>query len=365
MILLPVLVFAQTRPAEDAAGLDYEGKAIVAVLPFAGKETDMALRFHEETIRIVAGLEKYTPREVQISTLNSAGIEIPTDMPPNRNLTAGARYALTGGVYSGSKDQEYYLQLWLWDMTGSTMIYTDDLVYEDITGAIQSLPGLVEWLFSHIYEVTTETPETDIRQDPLLTLGLRAGPSQRWYISPGETAPGAWALSFEGGISGALRLNSLLALQIELIFSGDNLVYRGLNQEGPDYILANEKFTSYSLMIPFLLKLNLRPGIWRISPLVGIYVMAPLGETRYRMSTEGEDRSYSYTFSVPAGFTAGLEAAVKYGPGLFLAGVRYAGDFGDINIDDDQKTSYRRDMLSIFFGYEFGFLDTKRRGGSL
>jgi hypothetical protein len=129
------------------------GPAIVAVLPFAGKETDMALRFHEETIRIVAGLEKYTPREVQISTLNSAGIEIPTDMPPNRNLTPGALYALTGGVYPGSKAREYYLQLWLWDMTGSFMIYTDDLVYEDMTAVLQSLPGLVEWLFSHIIEV--------------------------------------------------------------------------------------------------------------------------------------------------------------------------------------------------------------------
>jgi hypothetical protein len=356
LLLFPSGVGAQTGPA------DYDGKALVAVLPFAGEERDMALQFNQGTVQAVVDLEKYTPREVPISVLNEAGVEIPTDMPPNRNLAEGVRYALTGGVYPGNKTGEYYLQLWLWDMTSSTMIYTDDLVYEDMSSALESLSPLVEWLFSHIRELIIETPELiKTRSEPRLTLGFRAGLSPRWYISPEELSPGAWALGVEGGISGALNFTSLVGLQAEILFTWDTLVYRGLDAGiGTNYIFANEKFTSCSLMIPLLLKLNFRAGPVRISPLAGAYAVVALGETRYQRSTEEEDQLYSYSFSLPVGFTAGFEAAVKYGPGSFLAGLRYAGDFGSVTIDDSPQTNYKRSMVSFTLGYEFGFLATKK-----
>jgi hypothetical protein len=364
LILFPSFICAQTGPAENAWGLDYNGKAIVAVLPLAGREQEMARRFHRGTLEAVAALEKYSPQEVDISSLEKAGEKIPTAMPPHRDLSPGARYALTGGVYpgdryalSGDRAQEYYLQLWLWDMNDSTMIYTDDLVYGDMDDAMEGLPGLVEWLFSHIQELVIERPESQTRPDPLFMLGFRAGLSPRWYISPNEISPGAWALSPEGGISGALRLNALFALQAEILFTGDTLVYRGLDRGDT---LANEKFTSFSMTIPLLVKLNFRPGPFRISPLAGFYAVVPLGQTRYRMSTEEEDRLYSYSFSLPLGFAAGLEGAVKYGPGSLLAGLRYAGDFGSVTVDDSRQTNYRRTMFSFILGYEFGFLATKK-----
>jgi hypothetical protein len=361
-LIFSAFAFAQTQSQQNSPGLDDAGKAIAAVLPLAGEETEMALRFYQGTIAAVAALEKYSPRPVDLSVFANMDREIPTDMPPHRDLVPGVRYALTGGVYSGAREGEYYLQLWLWEMTGSTMIYTDDLVYEDIDQAMLSLPGLVEWLFSHIHELTIETPEPLVQPDPFFVLGLRFGPSQRWYTELDEDSPGAWALDLEGGLSGAFRLNSLLALQAEILFSADTLVYRGLDS-GPEvnsYILANKRYTSFSLMFPLLLRANLRPGPFKISPLAGFYAIAPLGQTLYERST-GEDSSYDWSISVPLGFTAGIEAALNWGSGAIFVGLRYAGDFGNISIDDGEDTTFRRNMLSFYLGYEFGFFDKNKK----
>jgi hypothetical protein len=353
-MISPSLLFAQTAPAEW--GLDYEGKAIVAVLPLAGEEeeAEMIRQFHAGTLEAVAALEKYNPLDIHISALTNAGLEIPTDMPPTRSLSTGARYALTGGVYPGNRAGEYYLQLWLWDMAGSTMIYTDDLVYDDMDGALQSLPGLVEWLFSHIREVTVETPAVDSRPDPFFMLGLRLGLSPRWYVGSGEVSSGASALNLAGGVSGAVRLSSLFSLQLELLLTGDTLVYRGLDIQDTIY---NKKYSSLSLEIPALVKANFRVGQIRLSPLAGLYLAVPLGETSYHNNVKEEDDSYSWSFSLPLGITAGLEGALQWGPGKLFAGMRYAGDLGDVIIDSDPEIKYRRHTFSLYLGYEFGFFD--------
>jgi hypothetical protein len=366
MLVFPALLTAQTVPAESGWGFDYQGKAIVAVLPLDGEEKEMIRRFDQEIAEAVAALGKYSPREVPAAAV----AEIPTDMPPVQSIVNGARYALTGGVYPGNRAGEYYLQLWLWDMTGSTMIYTDDLVYDDIDEAMESVPGLVEWLFSHIREVTIETPEEIVPQDPLIMVGVRAGLSPRWYVSPGEISPGASALNLEGGVSGALRLSALFSIQLELLLTGDTLVYRGQGSVGES--LEIEKFSSLSLMIPLIGKANLQIGPVRLSPLFGFYVTAPLGRTgyQYHYGTGDGDESYSWSFSVPLGITAGLEGAVQYGPGKIFAGLRYAGDFGNVAINgdpgfrshsnaDNGKIRYRRSTFSVYLGYEFGFLEGK------
>jgi hypothetical protein len=258
-------------------------------------------------------------------------------------------------VYPGELTGEYYLQLWLWDMAGSTMIYTDDLVYDDIDEAMESVPGLVEWLFSHIHELTVETPEPDVWPDPLFMLGVRAGLSQRWYVKPDERATGASALNLEGGVSGTLRLSSLFSLQLEILFTGDTLVYRGLNLAS---VMENERYTNFSLEIPVLLKANFRVGQVRLSPMAGLYATIPLGKTRYRVST-GQSDTFSWSSSVPLGFAAGLEGAVHSGPGMLFAGLRYGVDFGVTSINDGAR-DYRRHRVSLYLGYEFGFFEGKK-----
>jgi hypothetical protein len=345
-----VPVFAQAP--DNSWGVDYEGKAVTAVLPLAGDEAEMNRRFHEEIMESVAALGKYSPRDAYVPP----GTRLPTDMPPIPSLAGGARYALTGGVYPGELAGEYFLQLWLWDMAGSTMIYTDDLVYEDINEAMESVPGLVEWLFSHIHELTIETPAADVWPDPLFILGVRAGVSQRWYVKPNERSPGASELNLEGGVSGALRLNSLFSVQLELLLTGDTLVYRGLEDTPP--VLKNKTYTNLSLEIPVLLKMNFRVGKIRLSPLAGFYATVPLGETEYR-NKDGKKDKFSWSVSNPLGFTAGLEGAAPCGPGMIVAGLRYGADFGDISINGGERV-YRRNMVSLYLGYEFGFFEGKK-----
>jgi hypothetical protein len=372
LFLFPALARAQTGPAGSAWGLDYQNRAIVAVLPLAGEETETALQFYRGIMEAVAALEKYNPQETSLSAF--PGPEIPTDMPPNRDLVVGARYALTGGVYPGNRSGDYYLQLWLWDMRGSTMIYTDDLVYVDVDTAMESVPGLVEWLFSHIREVPLEKPEPvsgAVLEDPLFTVGLKAGFSPRWFIEPGEISFGARAFAVDGGVFGSFRLTRLFSLQAEILFTEDTLVERGLRSgSGTEGVLLNDKFKTLSLMFPLLFKVNFRLGSFRLSPLAGLYLMAPLGKAQYRRNTEDKGHSFSWSYSIPLGFTLGFEAAVQSGPGFLMAGLRYAGDigaadidFGNVVIHYDDKTSrekeYRRRMVSLYVGYAFGFSDRR------
>jgi hypothetical protein len=351
LVLLSPLAQAQ----ESAA------KAPVAVLPLAGEQQEMAKRFQTGIVDATAALGKYYSWAVDPSLFEFTGLEIPTDMPPQLDLIPGSRYALSGGVYRGIRAQEYYLQLWLWDMAGSTMIYTDDLVYTSMDEAMVSLPGLVEWLFSHIHELVIEIPRPPLKPDPFFTLGFKAGLSQRWYTDPDEISAGAQALVYEGGVWGSLRLNSLFALQGEVLFTEDTLVYRGLDPAGiTTYVLANKKYTSYSLMFPLLARVNFRPGLFRLSPMAGLYAAAPLGKTRYHKGKEGTV-DYSWSFSVPLGFIVGFEAARSYGPGSLLAGLRYSRDFGNLKIKDRSGTRYGRDMVTLYMGYEFGFMDRNKR----
>lgn len=354
LILLPSLVFAQTGPAESAGEPAPVEKSMVAIIPLGRDETIMTQRFYQGIIDAVAALEKYSPQPIRRDVFSQEGVEIPMAMPPRRDLTAGARYALTGGVYMDSETMEYYLQLWLWDMSGSTMIYSDILIYEDIDDAILSLPGLVEWLFSHIYEVVLEEPAV-LSREPWLSLGLRTGFSRRRYAGQED----ANAVSVEGGIFGSLYLNSLFALQLEILFTGDTLVYRDLDLNSTDVIIKNEQFRAFSLMAPFLIKINFKTGPIRFSPLAGIYAVAPLGKIRYDTNVDGEDRYYTYSL-MPLGYTAGLQGAVKFGSGMLFADLRYAGDFRSATVNNNEKTNYRRSMVSFSLGYEFGVLYRKR-----
>jgi hypothetical protein len=364
MALVPLILPAQTLSDRPAWGFDEEGKAIVAVLPFAGEE-EMARRFHDETMKAVVALNIYESREVPASVF-SGGLEVPTDMPPSQGLLPAARYSLTGGVYEGSRPEEFYLQLWLWDMTGSTMIYTDDLVYEDIDGAMESLPGLVEWLFSHIREVVLEVPELSLPQEWLYTLGVKTALTPHWYVRTGERVPGAQSFGLEGGLTGAMRFSSLFSFQFEMLFSRDDLVYRGLTADDISY---SEKLSSVFLTIPLFIRMNFKTELFRLSPMAGFYFALPLGQTRYSDSMDGQ-AYYSHSGTL-AGFNIGMEAAlINYGPGMIIAGLRYSGDFGRLTIDYNNPkdaapdTSYRRDMFSFYVGYEFGFVDLNKESRS-
>jgi hypothetical protein len=366
LVLFPRALAAQNAlNNEGGLGFDYDGKAVVAVLPIAGEEAAAAI-FNAAVSRAVIALQKYSPRTINAETVRTFEARIPTDMPPVRELVPGARYALTGGVYPGNYEGEFYLQLWLWDMRNSTFIYTDDLRYQNIDEGLQFLPELVEFLFSHITEVVVEperVPE-DPWEDKRINAGFRTGVSQRWYTSAKENTPGAYALVYEGGIFGSVFLNPLISVQLEVNFSFDNLVYRDIfNPLKPDdymSVYTNEKHTMHSFTFPLTVKANLKSRAVRFAPFAGVYAFVPLGNTDYERNPQGETSSYPWSVSVPLGYTLGFEAAARCGPGMILADIRYSGDFDAVVIEDDAETSYKRKALSLTLGYAFGFINMKK-----
>ncbi|MDR0644605.1 MAG: PorT family protein [Treponema sp.] len=364
-VLSPLSLQAQNVPVRE--GYDSEGKALTGLLPFTGEEEAAAV-FNRAVERAVEDLKKYRCRIISAEAIEAAEVRIPTDMPPIKELVSGARYAITGGVYPGNYEGEYYLQLWLWDVVDSTMIYTDDLEYQDIETGLESLPSLVEWLFSHIIEKPAAA-EQEIEKawdDKIINLGIRSGVSSHWYTAPEETVPGAHSLNYEGGLFITVRLNSLISLQAEADFIWDDLVYRGISDAAPDAtayipVLVNKRYRSFSLLFPVLFKLSMRPGNFRLSPYGGLFAFVPLGETSYRINPAGKEDTFSRSFDgIPVGLTAGFEAAAKLGPGILLADIRYSADFSKTTINDAVKTAYNRGMLSFTLGYALGFINIKK-----
>jgi hypothetical protein len=166
---------------------------------------------------------------------------------------------------------------------------------------------------------------------------------------------------YEGGLFASVFLNPLLSFQLEANFSFDNLVYRGIDDRNAgtppyDSLYVKERHTLYSLAFPLMVKANLRTGLFRFAPFAGVYAFIPLGRAEYEKNPTGETDTSEWSAALPLGFAAGLETAMRCGPGLLVADIRYSGDFDALVIQDDGETSFRRGALSITLGYAFGFI---------
>jgi hypothetical protein len=96
LFLLPGLLSA--RSGTGAEGHDYDSKAVVAVLPFIG-EAEAAELFNR-AVTGVTNLQKYSSRGISAGAVEAAGVRIPTDMPPARELVPGVRSGLSQRWYT-------------------------------------------------------------------------------------------------------------------------------------------------------------------------------------------------------------------------------------------------------------------------
>jgi hypothetical protein len=195
-----------------------------------------------------------------------------------------------------------------------------------------------------------------------LYLGVRVGPSLRFYTPSGDTphtGGDTQSVSMETAFQGSVQILSFLSVQGELVFTWDNALvwnYQGTSGAIDRYTWS---YTGFSLQFPLMARLDFYPGSFRVSPFFGVYCLLPLGKLKQTNPLNNDSYSWSWRVSPPVGLLGGLSGALKLGPGMIIADIRYAADLGDTEGGDIK--AYRRRDLSLTVGYELGFF-TKNRG---
>jgi hypothetical protein len=200
-----------------------------------------------------------------------------------------------------------------------------------------------------------------------LFLGARLGPSLRIYTPPDDTAltgGDTYSPSLDVGLQASVQIVPLFSLQAEMIFTWDNasVWFYARNPTRIDMDRHTLQYTGFSLQFPLTAKLNFYPGKFRVSPFLGLYVLAPLGKMAIDSTLSGED-SVSYSFSPPLGLLGGVSASFPVGPGMIFADLRYAADLGDVELDGGGD-AYRRGSASLTVGYEWGFFRKQQTGSA-
>ncbi|MDR1430367.1 MAG: hypothetical protein LBI85_08770 [Spirochaetaceae bacterium] len=198
--------------------------------------------------------------------------------------------------------------------------------------------------------------------DQWVRLGLRAGPSLRFYTPENDTrytGNDTHAAALDLAFQANLRVLPFLSVQAEAVLTWDNA---SLWAYTSDAIRYTRDYTAFSLQFPLLVKLDFYPGRFKLSPFLGLYYLAPLGRLKASNSLDDETHSLSYRMSPPLGFTGGMSGALALGPGALIADLRYASDFGSLEAKNGSMEGFRRAAISLTVGYEMGFFS--RKGGT-
>jgi hypothetical protein len=421
-----------STPAEDAAApavaggppvreSGAAGPAIpVAVMTFVGDDLAISAQLHDAVIKEVETIGNYRIQQVSETEFPEQR-SLPPDEPPNPRYLGNSRYVLTGEFYVDMDEEMQHFQLWLWRSQDGSLVYTDELVAEDLDEAMGYMPPLVSWVFSRIpqeqritlverqqeldlkvqVENTDNTntvdtvdaadttaadssgdavdniegnePPNEQPKDPLnrwLYFGVRFGGSLRFYGLPkvveDYSSNFTQGFTYEAAAHIGFRFLPFLSVQGEVIFTQDNAPFRGpkviLTDQEIRYIFFTDNYVSSSLMIPALLKFHIIKPPFIISPFGGVYWVIPLGLMEFETTREGvSSQPYEYTLSPALGITAGLNAGLRLGPGILFIDLRYGFDLGKTVIHMEIDREYTRKMLSFSLGYELALINKKKR----
>jgi hypothetical protein len=198
-----------------------------------------------------------------------------------------------------------------------------------------------------------------------LFLGARLGPSLRIYTPQGDTAftgGDTYGPSLDAGFHANLLILPVFSLQAEVIFTWDkaSVWFYSLNPNKIDVDSHTRQFTGFSLQFPLTARLNFYPGKFRVSPFLGAYVIAPLGQMT--VNDSGEE-SFAYSLNPPVGLLGGISAAFSAGPGMVFADLRYAADLAGPELEEG-RGAYRGQKAVISVGYEFAFFKKRQTGSA-
>jgi hypothetical protein len=229
-----------------------------------------------------------------------------------------------------------------------------------------------EWIETGRFGTEEETPDTGTPEKGFNTqwlyLGLRTGPSLRFYTPANDTrytGGDTLAVSLDVALQINVQLLSFLSIQAEALFTWDNAslwAYHGGPGSGSYDRRYTKDYTAFSFQFPLVVKYDFYPRRFRLSPFLGAYYFLPLGKLEASDSLSGNQRSLDYEVSLPFGLLGGLSGAMKFGPGTLIADIRYTTDLGEFKGRGGDIEKFKRGMVSFTMGYELGFF-TKKKGG--
>ena len=335
---LPLSLFAQSS-----------GRQAVALVPYWGRNQEVAEEFGEELFDSVDAMEDFRPSPVDM-------LNLPPDVPeggfppyicPSPSLTRGTPYALTGEVFPNEDDPELWdVMMYLWEMEESKLLRADKMSVYDREEIREGYPGMLEWLFSWIPKdlgpqdggiprVIWSTPTEPTRW---FYFGLRAGGGFTMNSNPrDETLRGnrEYVTNNYENINAALHM--LISMPNIALISNFGIQLEGV------FHMEREPYAEPALSVwaSPLLRYTYRWAGNYFSGLGGVYFNFPLNNIE----------NYSYS-SIPMGWTAGINLGTKAGPGSLFMDIRFSQDLMD-TFYDITMNAYRRNMLTISAGYEF------------
>ncbi|MDR3172201.1 MAG: hypothetical protein LBU17_11365 [Treponema sp.] len=266
-----------------------------------------------------------------------------------------ADYVLEGSVRRLGR--MYLFDVKILDIETGSQLKGESVEYQNLEDGLKLMPRLAYLLTDNAWK------------NKWLYFGVRGGGSIRFYTLSDDIkgeVDDHLNITYEAVIQAAFQINKLFAIQTEAIFgfTNDFVGYSGYEQV--PYVANGENkystrnytasFDSMTLMIPILAKVMFRPRIFLFSALGGIYFTVPLGKMNY---TGDVYETREFEFSVPIGYTVGINLGIKLGPGVLFADARYAADIGNMSIKDDTGILqvYNRKMVSISLGYTIGLIN--------
>ena len=340
-LFVPLCIFAQ-------AGM----KKTVALVPFWGSDERIIRQFGDELFTGVNRMSDFMPTPVDMNNL-------PPDVPeggnppyicPSPSLIRDNPYALTGELSYEDETELWHLRLYLWQMSDTRLIYSDELAVYDRDGCAMSLPGMLDWLFSWVpRDVQPDTgAQTKVvyfaatEPDKWLYLGASLGGSMRVYSNmPNHYPPYNRNIitlydNLNLSIHANVQIFSIFGLQLDAIYTN---------------ILNEYPLEGWSFTFPLMARASYRNGTLSAAVMAGAYYSLPVEELM------GDDARFPYFLDDPAlGFTCGALIGTKAGPGYIYIDIRFFGDFKDSTDKYTGQPGYRRNVASACIGYEMGLL---------
>jgi hypothetical protein len=195
--------------------------------------------------------------------------------------------------------------------------------------------------------------------DSWLSLGFRAAPSfsnygyQTGTVYLGDNSGG---FGVEGGLTVGYHPFRFFGLQLDALITYDGFTAPRVEERETVRVRSVDGFTGLSFTLPLIFKVPLAFEKIILSPYVGTYFTMPIGPMT-KISGDTKDSEEIPVFkTLPLGFTAGLELAVRAGPGEVFLDFRYYKDFGETVTHNDHALRYVQDRLTLAVGWRFGIL---------